>query len=102
MNTFIKHTFNKPWYSHNEIPEVFSISDTWLKLQMRKLVEEGGDLSVMGHFIIDGKREACFFPQLLMDWIVNNKILTIAKYDYEKLEQDKLHTSLNQITQRGN
>ena len=58
MNTFIKHTFSKPWYSQSEVCEVFSISETWLKTQMTLTRDKGNDLKELGHFVIDGKREA--------------------------------------------
>jgi len=65
-------------------------------------MNEGRDLKELGHFTIEGKREACFFPQMLMDWIVNNKIQNMAKYDYEEAEQQKLTSSINQLTERNN
>tara|TARA_R100000541_G_scaffold57176_1_gene67085 strand:- start:1037 stop:1351 length:315 start_codon:yes stop_codon:yes gene_type:complete len=102
MNNYIKHTFNKPWFSQSETCDVFCISETWLKTQMRKLLDEGRDLNELGHFIIEGKREACFFPQMLLDWIVNNKIQNMAKYTYEVAEQQKLTSSINQLTERNN
>ena len=102
MNNYIKHTFNKPWFSQSETCDVFCISETWLKTQMRKLLDEGRDLNELGHFIIEGKREACFFPQMLLDWIVNNKIQNMTKYDYEEAEQQKLTSSINQLTERNN
>jgi len=102
MNNYIKHTFNKPWFSQSETCKVFCISETWLKTQMKNLMNEGRDLKELGHFTIEGKREACFFPQMLMDWIVNNKIQNMAKYDYEEAEQQKLTSSINQLTERNN
>jgi|TARA_R110000796_G_scaffold43326_3_gene106471 hypothetical protein len=101
MNTFIKHTFSKPWYSQSEVCEVFSISETWLKTQMTLTRDKGNDLKELGHFVIDGKREACFFPQILMDWIVTNKIQSVAKYTYEVSEKQTLQNGLNNLTERA-
>ena len=91
MNNYIKHTFNKPWFSQSETCDVFCISETWLKTQMRKLLDEGRDLNELGHFIIEGKRDICKCEKAQTEWSLGLRIQSLKK------ELSKLNKELSEL-----
>lgn len=44
---------------------------------------KGVSLSEMGYLNIEGFREDCWQPQIFLNWLMENKVIPEAKYDYE-------------------
>ena len=62
---------------------------------MKQWLDEGKDIRSMGMFRIENVRENQWCPVTFSEWLYEHKILAEYKYDYEKLEQDKLKADLN-------
>jgi len=86
----INYKFDKPWYRQSEVLDKLSMSNACLKRYMSEQLKGGGDLSDMGYLKFEGFKEACWCPVKLLNWIIENKLETEPKYDYDKLEQQKL------------
>ena len=68
-------------------------------------VQEGkGNLADMGYLKFEGYKEACWNPVLLLQWLIENKLEIIPKYDYELAEQRRVRMGVvnlnNQLKKR--
>ena len=91
----ISFKFDKPWYRQTEMLVMLSMSPACIKRYMLEVQKDGGDLADMGYMKFDGFKEACWNPVLLLQWIVENKLEVIPRYDYELAEQKR--TQMNVI-----
>jgi hypothetical protein len=91
----ITFTFNKVWYSLDELLEIIPIKRTTLYVFHREEIEAGRDGSEMGKVKIKGMRSTLWCPLKLLEYI--NKYGLITKpitYDYEKVIQDDLKVAV--------
>ncbi len=90
----LKFNFNKPWYRQTELLEKLSMSNACLKRYMAEQLNGGGTLTEMGHLKFEGFKEACWCPIKLTSWLIENKLETEAKYDYEFAEQQRVRMNV--------
>ena len=98
-----KFKFNKPFLSQSELIEAFgSMSEATLKRYMKEWIDKGKHVSDMGMFRLENVRENQWCPLTFLQWIYENKVVAEYKYNYEKLEQDKLKKDLNNLQHKEN
>jgi len=98
MDTLLIYKFDKPFLAQSQLIELFgSLSESTLKRYMKEWIDQGNHVKEMGMFRLDGVRENQWEPVTFLKWIYENKINKEYKYDYEKVEQDKLKSDINQI-----
>ena len=91
----INFTFDKPFYRQTEMLEKLgTMSPACLKRYMSEVQKSGGNLADMGYLKFEGYREICWNPVLLLNWLIENKLETIPKYDYELAEQKRVRTGV--------
>ena len=83
----INYHFDKPWYRQSELIEKTSGSNASLKRYMSVQLKSGGTLTEMGYLKFQGYKEACWDPQKYTAWLIEHKLETEPKYDYELAEQ---------------
>ena len=89
----INFTFDKPFYRQTEMLVKLSMSEACLKRYMKEVIDsrgEKGTLTEMGYMKFEGYKEACWIPGLLLNWLIENKLEAIPKYDYELAEQKRV------------
>ena len=86
--------YNKPWYRQTEVLDKLSMSNSQLKRYMTDWQKGGGDLAEMGYLKFKGFKEACWDPVKLAQWLIDNQLETIPKYDYEHAEQKRVRMGL--------
>jgi len=86
----INFKFDKPFYRQTAMLEELSMSLACLKRYMLEVQESGGNLAEMGYMKFEGYKEACWIPGLLLNWLIENKLEAIPKYDYELAEQKRV------------
>ena len=64
---------------------------------MKEWIDAGNNVSEMGMFRIDNVRENQWCPVTFCTWLTENKVSQEYKYNYEKLEQDKIKADLNNL-----
>ena len=102
MKCLVYYKFDKPFYSQTQLLEKFgSVSESTLKRWMKEWIDKGNDLKDMGYFRIEKVRENQWCPVTFGEWLTQHKIENKYKYDYEKLEQDKLKKDINRILTNG-
>ena len=87
----INFTFNKLWYSTDELLEIIPLKRTTLYKFHREEIEGGRDGSDMGKVKIKGQKTTLWDPIKLLEYI--NKYALLTKpitYDYDKVIQDDL------------
>ncbi len=61
---------------------------------MAEQLTGGGSLTEMGHLKFEGFKEACWCPIKFTSWLIENKLETEAKYDYEFAEQQRVRMNV--------
>ena len=87
----ITFSFNKLWYTTEELLQVIPIKRTTLYALHREEIEGGRDGSDMGKVKIRGQKVTLWDPIKLLEYI--NKYALLTKpitYDYDKAIQDDL------------
>ena len=87
--------YTKPYYSEDEILDLFNLTKSSLQRMREETLKGGGDLFLdMGYFHIDDVRSAMYEPVKLSNWILENKVKAETKYSYEIEEKRKLQNGL--------
>ena len=87
--------FLKPYYSEEEILELFSLSKSSLQRMREECLKNGGNLFLdMGYFNMTGVKSPMYEPYKLSNWLFENKVNVPHKYSYEFSEQHKLEEGL--------
>jgi len=60
----------------------------------QELIKEGRCPTEMGRYQLKGVRSILWDVLKLKDWLIRNKLVQKVKYDYEKLEQQKIKQAL--------
>ena len=85
----------KPYYSEDELLELFSLTKSSLQRMREECLKSGGDLFIdMGYFYIKGIKTAMYEPKKFSAWLFENRVIPENKYDYEFSEQNKLEEGL--------
>ena len=78
--------FLKPYYSEEEILELFSLSKSSLQRMREECLKNGGNLFLdMGYFHIKGIKSAMYEPYKFSAWLFEHRVVAESKYDYELL-----------------
>jgi hypothetical protein len=87
--------FLKPYFSEEEILELFNLSKSSLQRMREECLKNGGDLFLdMGYFHIKGIKSAMYEPYKFSAWLFENRVVAESKYDYELLEVSKVKDGL--------
>jgi hypothetical protein len=98
VETYLKYSFAKPFYRQSDFLELFSLSLPTLKRYIAEQRGEGKNVSEMGRLVIEGYREICWDPQLFLQWLLENKVKSDVRYDYELAEKNKVKTALTNLS----
>jgi|TARA_R110002012_G_scaffold86959_1_gene215529 hypothetical protein len=91
----INFTFNKLWYSTDELLEIIPLKRTTLYKFHREEIEGGRDGSDMGKVKIKGQKTTLWDPIKLLEYINKNGLLTKpVTYSHEQLIQDDLKVAI--------
>ena len=91
----INFTFNKLWYSTDELLEIIPLKRTTLYKFHREEIEGGRDGSEMGKVKIKGQKTTLWDPIKLLEYINKNGLLTKpVTYSHEQLIQDDLKVAI--------
>tara|TARA_R110000824_G_scaffold351958_1_gene538996 strand:- start:279 stop:596 length:318 start_codon:yes stop_codon:yes gene_type:complete len=91
----INFTFNKLWYSTDELLEIIPLKRTTLYKFHREEIEGGRDGSDMGKVKIKGQKTTLWDPVKLLEYINKNGLLTKpVTYSHEQLIQDDLKVAI--------
>ena len=85
----------KPYYSEDELLELFSLTKSSLQRMREECLKSGGDLFIdMGYFHIKGIKTAMYQPKKFSAWLFENRVIPENKYDYEFNETSKVKEGL--------
>ena len=90
----INFKFDKPWYRQTELLEKTSTSNACLKRYTSEQLKSGGTLTEMGYLKFQGFKEPCWEPQKYIAWLIEHKLETDPKYDYEQAEQKRVRMGI--------
>ena len=83
--------YTKPYYSEDEILELFSLTKSSLQRMREECLKSGGDLFLeMGYFHIKGIKTAMYEPVKFSAWLFEHRVEPESKYDYEINETNKV------------
>ena len=92
--------YTKPYYSEDEILEVFSLTKSSLQRMREECLKSGGDLFLeMGYFHIKGIKTAMYEPVKFSAWLFEHRVEPESKYDYEINETNKVKEGLIKLSQ---
>lgn len=95
--------FLKPYYSEEELLELFSLSKSSLQRMREECLKGGGDLFLnMGYFHIKGIKSAMYEPIKFSAWLFEYRVVAESKYDYEILETSKVKEGLIKLANINN
>ena len=90
----------KPYYSEDEILELFSLTKSSLQRMREECLKSGGDLFLeMGYFHIKGIKTAMYEPVKFSAWLFEHRVEPESKYDYEINETNKVKEGLIKLSQ---
>ena len=92
--------FAKPYYRRGEFLDLFSMSESTLKRYIAEQRLKGVSLSEMGYLNIEGFREDCWIPQTFLNWLMENKVIPEAKYDYDLLAKREAHMTVVNLNKK--
>ena len=94
--------YTKPYYSEDEILELFSLTKSSLQRMREECLKSGGDLFLeMGYFHIKGIKTAMYEPVKFSAWLFEHRVEPESKYDYEINETNKVKEGLTQKVKKG-
>ena len=92
--------YTKPYYSEDEILELFSLTKSSLQRMREECLKSGGDLFLeMGYFHIKGIKTAMYEPGKFSAWLFEHRVEPESKYDYEINETNKVKEGLIKLSQ---
>ena len=92
--------YTKPYYSEDEILELFSLTKSSLQRMREECLKSGGDLFLeMGYFHIKGIKTAMYEPVKFSAWLFEHRVEPKSKYDYEINETNKVKEGLIKLSQ---
>ena len=92
--------YTKPYYSEDEILELFSLTKSSLQRMREECLKSGGDLFLeMGYFHIKGIKTAMYEPVKFSAWLFEHRVGPESKYDYEINETNKVKEGLIKLSQ---
>ena len=92
--------YTKPYYSEDEILEIFSLTKSSLQRMREECLKSGGDLFLeMGYFHIKGIKTAMYEPVKFSAWLFEHRVEPESKYDYEINETNKVKEGLIKLSQ---
>ena len=92
--------YTKPYYSEDEILELFSLTKSSLQRMREECLKSGGDLCLeMGYFHIKGIKTAMYEPVKFSAWLFEHRVEPESKYDYEINETNKVKEGLIKLSQ---
>ena len=92
--------YTKPYYSEDEILELFSLTKSSLQRMREECLKSGGDLFLeMGYFHIKGIKTAMYEPVKFSAWLFEHRVEPESKYDYEINETNKVKEGLIKMSQ---
>ena len=92
--------YTKPYYSEDEILELFSRTKSSLQRMREECLKSGGDLFLeMGYFHIKGIKTAMYEPVKFSAWLFEHRVEPESKYDYEINETNKVKEGLIKLSQ---
>ena len=92
--------YTKPYYSEDEILELFSLTKSSLQRMREECLKSGGDLFLeMGYFHIKGIKTAMYEPVKFSAWLFEHRVEPESKYDYEINETNKVKEGLIKLSQ---
>ena len=92
--------YTKPYYSEDEILELFSLTKSSLQRMREEFLKSGGDLFLeMGYFHIKGIKTAMYEPVKFSAWLFEHRVEPESKYDYEINETNKVKEGLIKLSQ---
>ena len=90
----------KPYYSEDELLELFSLTKSSLQRMREECLKSGGDLFLeMGYFHIKGIKTAMYEPVKFSAWLFEHRVEPESKYDYEINETNKVKEGLIKLSQ---
>ena len=92
--------YTKPYYSEDEILELFSLTKSSLQTMSEECLKSGADLYLqMGYFHIKGIKTAMYEPVKFSAWLFEHRVEPESKYDYEINETNKVKEGLIKLSQ---
>ena len=92
--------YTKPYYSEDEILELFSLTKSSLQRMREECLKSGGDLFLeIGYFHIKGIKTAMYEPVKFSAWLFEHRVEPESKYDYEINETNKVKEGLIKLSQ---
>ena len=92
--------YTKPYYSEDELLELFSLTKSSLQRMREECLKSGGDLFLeMGYFHIKGIKTAMYEPVKFSAWLFEHRVEPESKYDYEINETNKVKEGLIKLSQ---
>ena len=92
--------YTKPYYSEDEILELFSLTKSSLQRMREECLKSGGDLFLeMGNFHTKGIKTAMYEPVKFSAWLFEHRVEPESKYDYEINETNKVKEGLIKLSQ---
>ena len=92
--------YTKPYYSEDEILELFCLPKSSLQRMREECMKSGGDLFLeMGYFHIKGIKTAMYEPVKFSAWLFEHRVEPESKYDYEINETNKVKEGLIKLSQ---
>ena len=92
--------YTKPYYSEDEILELFSLTKSSLQRMREECLKSGGDLFLeMGYFHIKGIKTAMYEQVKFSAWLFEHRVEPESKYDYEINETNKVKEGLIKLSQ---
>ena len=92
--------YTKPYYSEDEILELFSLTKSSLQRMREECLKSGGDLFLeMGYFHIKGIKTAMYEPVKFSARLFEHRVEPESKYDYEINETNKVKEGLIKLSQ---
>ena len=87
--------YTKPYYSEDEILDLFNLTKSSLQRMREETLKSGGDLFLdMGYFHIKGIKSAMYEPIKFSAWLFDHRVTAENKYDYEIAEVNKVKEGL--------
>ena len=95
VNKLFYFTFRKPYYSQEELLDLFNLSKSTLQRYREEALKNNGELfETLGYFKIEGIKEAQYEPVRFSTWLLENKINIPTNYSHDKAEKEKLRKGL--------
>ena len=85
-----KFEFNKLFYTDKQLLEIIPIPRDFLYKLQREFIAKGGSPEDMGKVSFVGNRKNYWNAPKFLKWLIENKVISSAKYDYEVEDKNQL------------